>query len=567
MKFATKLSLSDYSISLRQSAVVAMLIAGMLGILVYALSLTETSLIEERRTKTQQLVEATISIVQQYQDDVDTGLITLEEAKKAAKHDIAAVRYDGNQYFWINDLDGIMLVHPSESLVGKSLLSIKDFHGKLIFTDLIELVKTKGGGFYEYWWKTAGEEEARQKMSYVQGHAEWGWVIGTGSYVDDVNVTYYAIAKKLLLVSGALAVLSTLFAYMISRSVTKPLKTIVRRMDVISHGDLSVDVPYTQNKDEIGHLAQALAIFKDNALALEQAKVEQERIEAEAAAAHQAEMQRVANNFEASVMRVVESILQSSSTMATTAQSMTNIAERTGSQAKLVANISEQAGDNVQTVATAAEELSASINEIMQQVAKSTEVNARATMLTEETTEQVRRLTEAAVRIDHVVHLIQDIAEQTNLLSLNATIEAARAGEAGKGFAVVANEVKTLANQTANATGGIAQQVQEMQEVASSTADAIVRISSVISEVHEISSSVASAIEEQAAATCEIARNVQEAAQRTDQVSESIGEVAHATDESDKAAHDVLEMSDGFRGEAGHLREEVVKFLQSVRAA
>jgi methyl-accepting chemotaxis protein len=266
------------------------------------------------------------------------------------------------------------------------------------------------------------------------------------------------------------------------------------------------------------------------------------------------------------VSNVVEAVSSAATELRATAESMSASAEETSRQSTAVASAAEQATTNVQTVASAAEELSSSIAEISRQVATSNEVAKRGVDQAEQTNVTVRGLAEAADKIGEVVKLIQDIAEQTNLLALNATIEAARAGEAGKGFAVVASEVKSLANQTAKATGDIAQQIGSMQSATTSAVDAIQSITGVIGEISEIATTIASAMEEQGAATQEIARNVQEAASGTQEVSSNIGGVSQAASDTGESVNHVLQAATELSQQAETLQVEVSKFIGSEAA-
>ena len=250
---------------------------------------------------------------------------------------------------------------------------------------------------------------------------------------------------------------------------------------------------------------------------------------------------KLADDFETNVKSVVDTVSAASTEMQATAQAMSATAEETNRQSTVVAAASEQATNNVQTVASAAEELSASVSEISNQVSQSTKIARAAVEKATGTNAQIQELATAAQKIDEVVKLISDIAAQTNLLALNATIEAARAGDAGKGFAVVASEVKSLANQTAQATDEIAAQISAVQSATTSSVSAIEEITKVIKEINEISNAVAAAVEEQGAATQEIARNVQEAATGTREVSSNISGVTQAASETGTSAQQVLE--------------------------
>jgi len=275
---------------------------------------------------------------------------------------------------------------------------------------------------------------------------------------------------------------------------------------------------------------------------------------------------KLADDFETNVKSVVDTVSAASTEMQATAQAMSATAEETNRQSTVVAAASEQATNNVQTVASAAEELSASVSEISNQVSQSTKIARAAVEKATGTNAQIQELATAAQKIDEVVKLISDIAAQTNLLALNATIEAARAGDAGKGFAVVASEVKSLANQTAQAADEIAAQISAVQSATTNSVSAIEEITKVINEINEISNAVAAAVEEQGAATQEIARNVQEAATGTREVSSNISGVTQAASETGTSAQQVLEAAGELSRQSEGLSGQVDQFLRQVRA-
>ncbi|MCC7425871.1 MAG: globin-coupled sensor protein [Alphaproteobacteria bacterium] len=273
------------------------------------------------------------------------------------------------------------------------------------------------------------------------------------------------------------------------------------------------------------------------------------------------------SSFETAAAGVIGAVTDSSGALRGSAASMSGAAEETGRRAGTMAAAVQQASANVQSVATAAEQLAASINEISRQVAQSAGIATQAVSEAEGTNAKVEGLAAAAQKIGDVVRLINDIAGQTNLLALNATIEAARAGEAGKGFAVVASEVKNLATQTAKATDEIASQINAMQAATVSSVSAIAGIGRIIAEIHQISTAIAAAVEQQGAATKEIARNVQEAARGTEEVGGIVAGVATAAEESRVTAGAVLASADDLSRQTVALRGQVDRFLATARAA
>ena len=368
-----------------------------------------------------------------------------------------------------------------------------------------------------------------------------------------------AFALSVVLVSG--------LSLLIGRSISNALASMVSAMTRLAGGEFKIAIPGLGRKDEIGEMAGAVEVFKNNMIEAERLRAEQLEAEQRQAEQRKADMRELANAFEGAVGEIVETVSSAATELEASANTLTKAAERSQSLATTVAAASEEASTNVQSVSSASEELTSSVNEISRQVQESSRVASEAVDQAQKTNSRVSELSKAASRIGDVVELINTIAGQTNLLALNATIEAARAGEAGRGFAVVASEVKALAEQTAKATGEISQQISGIQAATQDSVAAIKEIGDTIGRMSEISSTIAAAVEEQGAATQEISRNIQHAATGTQQVSSNITDVQHGATETGSASAQVHSAAKSLSSESNRLKLEVSKFLNSVRVA
>jgi len=397
-----------------------------------------------------------------------------------------------------------------------------------------------------------------------------------------------------LVVVGAVAALGMLIAYLLGLKISRPLRRITDVTKELADGEIDVEIPELDRKDEIGEIAAALEVFKDGVI--ERRRMHEEKLEAERkaqddrlraekeradAAMENAQTEELARKekeraelverliaeFDKEVTAMLETVERSATEIRASAEGMTQIAADTEKRSSGVAMASEQVTNNIHSVASATEELSSSVKEIGIRVSESNRIANAAVSEVDHANGKIQGLAEAAQKIGEVVSMINDIAAQTNLLALNATIEAARAGEAGKGFAVVASEVKSLATQTAKATEEIAGQVSGIQGVTGEAVTAIDGISEIIRQINEISNDITTSIQDQNSSTVEIAGNIQEAASGTREVTGSIGDVNSAAAETGNTASTVLNSATVLSDQASMLRGRIGEFLQTIKAA
>ncbi len=571
-------------------------------------------LLDEKKERLRVHVQIAYNILEKLGGEVRQGKLEEAKAKAQAMELIKCLRFgkDNGDYFWLNDMGkpfATMIMHPTVPALDGKVLDAPKFNCALgkkenLFSAFVQVCAQSGEGFVDYNWPKPtkdGLSSEQPKLSYVRLFPDWGWVIGTGIYIDDIegevaayegrqraasasimgqmeekisaaNRAIAAEIKKsinLAWLSTALIFLAAVLfsSYLVKKGVISPLCEMTKAMAGLAAGDLRVEVPARGRKDEVGEMAAAVQVFKNSALEKIQLEEEQtaskERVSQEKAEL----MNRLAADFEANIGGLIAGVSAAVAQLEGSAEKMAETAAQTKSKSDSVATSSANTSSNVMMIASATEELSCSVSEISRQVAHSAGVARKAVEKAMHTNRMVGSLASASQKIGEVVKLITDIAGQTKLLALNATIEAARAGEVGKGFAVVASEVKDLAKQTTTATNEICEQIATIQAAANEAVTAIRDIGATIGELDETSASIASAVEEQGVVTADIADNTQQAANGAKEVSGDIATVAAAAEETGATAAQVLAAASDLSQKAKALRHDVTLFLDTIRSS
>jgi len=423
--------------------ILAVAVAMLVALGVFMLQQIHNDLYEGKVEKTRHLVQSASAILQNFHDQEVAGTLTREQAQTQAAAMIRSLRYDKTEYFWINDLGPKMIMHPvNQKLEGQDLSTIKDPDGKELFNEMVALARKQGGGMVDYRWPKAGSADPLPKVSYIQLFEPWGWVLGTGIYIDDMQAQFYGQALHASLIGLGIAVVMTLLVMLIARSIVVPLNAAVGAMANIASGEADLTRSLdTQGNDEL------------------------------------AQMSRHFNAFTLKLRQVIGESLAASRSLDEAARSLDGVAnqgyqtsQQQSQQMELVATAINEVTYGVQDVAKSAEEAASEVrnaeeqaNQGQQNIDNSLHQIDQLSGTIGQAVQVIQALAQESSQIGKVLEVIRAIAEQTNLLALNAAIEAARAGEQGRGFAVVADEVRLLAQRTQQSTAEIQGMIERLQ--------------------------------------------------------------------------------------------------------
>jgi methyl-accepting chemotaxis protein len=480
--------MKNWKLAYKLSFLVAVAVVGLLVNITMGLTQLRGHLLEDRKIKTRHVVETVTGILAYYQKQQKDGLLSEADAQKAAVDTLRGLRYEKEEYFFISDLNSRLILHPIKpELQGKDLSDTKDPDGKRIFYEFSRVGRETGSGFVDYKWPKPGKSQPVAKVSYVLTFAPWGWVVGSGIYIDDVDDVFRASLIEQVGVALALLLLLVGFAWYVVSHIVRPMAEARKAMEALAGGDLTVEAT-ADSRDEIGLLLDSAG--------------------------------RMIEGIKKVILRVRDS-----------ADAVVNASDQVSATAQALSQATTEQASSIEETSASVEEMAASITQNKDNARKTQGIATEVAREANEGSGAMTETVDAMRKIADKISIVDDIAYQTNLLALNAAIEAARAGEHGKGFAVVAGEVRKLAERSQVAAQEISQLATESVGMAERTGNLLGAMVPSIAQTASLVDAITSASEEQFAGAGQISHAIAQASQATHQNAAASEELAATAEE------------------------------------